>query len=80
MEVNFPKRRLTGIHGEPQTGLRRHVQNLLINLSKANQLSYLCVGNFNEVLNVEEKIGGWGGEDFRNTIQAIRLYDLGYQG
>ena len=46
---------------------------------------WLCLGDFNEVLLVEEQIGGNGREAwqmaaFQETVNECRLSDLGYHG
>ena len=52
------KWRITGFYGNPEVQRRKESWNLLKALSKMPQLSWLCFGDFNEIISVGEKMGG----------------------
>ena len=47
--------RFTGFYGEPETASREHSWNLLRDLSHRHSLPWICLGDFNEILRLEEK-------------------------
>ena len=59
--------------------------DLLRHLTSIDPVPWVCIGDFNEILNLLEK---WGGnkrqrgliEAFQSTLEDCRLLDLGYQG
>ncbi|XVE89269.1 hypothetical protein DITRI_Ditri19aG0189600 [Diplodiscus trichospermus] len=53
--------RFIGVYEEPETGKRKHTWELLRWLGSQNDLPWFCIGNFNEILSVDEK---WGGSQF----------------
>lgn len=58
---------------------------LLDELGHHNQLHWLCVGDFNEILSMEEKEGGPLRNDrqmqgFRNIVDKLGFRDLGFNG
>ena len=58
---------------------------LLRQLSSLSTLPWVCVGDFNEVLDEGEKLGGRDKprsqlESFRSTIDDCGLQDLGFFG
>ena len=78
-------RRLTFVYGEAQTHLRSQTWDLLKGLSFLNDLPWLCMGDFNEVLCPEEHQGAANRSNvqiqaFRDTVDICMLMDLGYQG
>ena len=48
----------TGFYGEPKTQRRIESWNLLRRLERKFQIPWLCVGDFNELLRSEKKLGG----------------------
>ena len=45
------------MYGEAQTNLRHQTWDLLKGLATLNNLPWLCVGDFNEVLRPDEQVG-----------------------
>lgn len=50
--------RCTGVYGHPESAQKRHTWNLLKRLAELSSLPWLCFRDFNEILNLNEKIGG----------------------
>ena len=50
--------RLTGFYGDPETYRRTASWEMLRRLKSMTNLPWLCVGDFNEVLSNDEKLGG----------------------
>ena len=77
--------RLTGFYGHPQRTMRSHSWNLLRHLHASQARPWLVLGDFNEIISLEEK---WGGDDrsfhqmnaFREVLLDCSLQDLGYTG
>ena len=81
---NF-KWRITGFYGHPQAHLRQFSWDLLAYLKGQYQLPWICFGDFNEILSMEEKLGGLlrpqgQMEKFRNVVNYCGFKDLGYVG
>ena len=79
---NF-KWRITGFYGHPQAHLRQFSWDLLAFLKDQYQLPWICFGDFNEILSMEEKSGGLlrpqsQMEKFRNMVNYCGFKDLGY--
>lgn len=77
--------RLTGFYGYPQSGRRRASWELLRTLSNLSPLPWCVVGDFNNLLNMEDKRGrmersSWMLRGFRETVQACGLTDLNLKG
>ena len=47
----------TGFYGEPETANREYSWNLLRDLSHRHNLPWSCIGDFNEIVRLEEKQG-----------------------
>lgn len=67
------KWRITGFYGHPKTHRRYESWGLLTFLHSQFQLSWLCLGDFNEILSINEKAGGVTRpqqqmEEFRNVV------------
>ena len=62
--------RLTGFYGEPDTNIHNEGWNTLCMLSSKPKLPWCCFGDFNELLQVEDKKGG--ASRAHNLIQAFR--------
>ncbi|KAJ7949920.1 Ribonuclease H [Quillaja saponaria] len=79
------KWRGTRIYGWLEDGNKAKTFELLHQLSTANQLPWLFVGDFNAMIANEEKKCGEPPpfhllQSFRDTIQDLNLEDLGYEG
>ena len=79
------KRRLTGIYGFTDPAKKCDTWALLRRLHTSLSLSWLCAGDFNEILWSHEKCGlSPRGEspmkDFRDVFDEAGLKDLGYVG
>ena len=48
--------RCTGIYGHPEAAKKQHTWKLLRRLETLSSLPWLCFGDFNEVLNLNEKL------------------------
>ena len=55
LESGF-KWRITGFYGNPETHRRKESWDLLRSLGQKYQLPWLCFGDFNEIVLVEEKL------------------------
>jgi len=76
---------ITGFYGHPEAHHRKESWNLLKKLNRQYQLPWLCFGNFNEIVLMEEKLGGVRRsqrqmDDFREAIHHYGFKDLGYCG
>ncbi|KAL0004281.1 hypothetical protein SO802_011842 [Lithocarpus litseifolius] len=77
--------RITGFYGYPETHRRYESWRLLAFLHNQFQLPWLCIGDFNEILSINEKQGGITRsqqqmEGFRNIVNFCGFRDLGYRG
>ena len=75
------KWRITSFYGNPETHHRKESWDILRSLSQKYQLPWLCFGDFNEIVSVEEKLGGVQRsqkqmDDFREVIHHCRFKDL----
>ena len=50
--------RFTRFNGHPETIKRKETWTLLEALKHKNQISWLCIGDFNEITSCFEKVGG----------------------
>jgi exonuclease III len=74
-----------GIYGNPETAKRKETWALMRHLATFSPKPWLCMGDFNEIINLSEK---WGAitrangqmEAFRRTLEDCQLCDLGYKG
>lgn len=83
--TNDEKWHLTGFYGEAQRERRYRSWDCLRMLHTRSSLPWLCVGDYNEVLNAEEQFGGVGRterqmEGFRDAVSVCGFTDLGYIG
>ena len=75
----------TGFYGDPETASRENSWNLLRDLSQRLALPWVCMGDFNEILRLEEK-QGWLDlperqmQDFRDALDYCGFKDLGCNG
>jgi len=73
------------VYGHPIRQLRHVLWERLQRITIKRDGPWLMCGDFNEVLNANEKRGGrtrepWSLVDFRNMTQVCRVSDLPYQG
>ena len=77
--------RFTGFCGELETASREHSWNLLRDLSHRHSLPWICLGDFNEILKLEEK-QGWLDrpkrqmQGFWDALDYCGFKDLGFNG
>lgn len=76
---------LTGIYGEPRLEQRENTWRLLRTLHLQEQLPWVCLGDFNEILYNHEKQGGIPRpqrymDAFRDVLNFCNLNDLGFEG
>ncbi|XP_074297397.1 uncharacterized protein LOC141628115 [Silene latifolia] len=76
--------RLTGFYGWPAVSDCHLSWELLRLLSRQSQLSWVCIGNFNEVLLSTEMKGGsrpqWQMNNFRAAVDECGLRDVAWMG
>jgi hypothetical protein len=75
--------RLTGFYGHPNRAHREESWKLLTFLQHLSPLPWLCVGDFNEIIDPLEKVGGAlrsvrQMEQFRLALDACQLCNLGF--
>ncbi|KAK1404914.1 hypothetical protein POM88_004519 [Heracleum sosnowskyi] len=73
--------RLTGLYGEPDRQQRRNTWDLLRTLARDSNLPWCVVGDLNNVLSQQEKVGGapypsWLIEGFNEVVSELGLIDL----
>jgi hypothetical protein len=77
--------RLTGFYGHLEGHRKRESWALLDKLYNMGTLPWLCVGDFNEILSLEERLGEAVGsmrriQDFGDVVNRCRLTDLRFRG
>ena len=77
--------RCIGVYGHPQASQKKHTWTLLRRLTGLFSLLWLCFGDFNEILNLNEKRGRLDRSadainEFRAAIRDCKLFDLGSRG
>lgn len=77
--------RCTRVYGHLESDQKRFTWELLRRLAALYSLSWLCFGDFKEVLNLNEKLGGKNRRvclvnDFREAIRDCDLVDMGSTG
>lgn len=73
--------RLTGFYGYLDRSRRKESWSLLHHLSHSSSLPWRIVGDFNDLLNVEDKLGlvehpQWLFGGFRDAVRDCNLIDL----
>lgn len=73
------------LYGKPKTFKRIKSWNLLQSLNHKFQTPWLCVGDFNELIRSDEKLGGNRRSHtqmqlFKEEVDAYGFMDLGYSG
>ncbi|KAJ1390442.1 Endonuclease/exonuclease/phosphatase superfamily [Sesbania bispinosa] len=76
---------LSGIYGFPENSNKEKTWQLMHTLKPESQTPWLCVGDFIEVLCIEDKVGGnlvdiQSMLAFKNTLVECELVDLGFVG
>jgi hypothetical protein len=76
---------LTGFYGAPETHLREESWTLLQRLNSQSALPWCCLGDFNELVRVEEKQGRLSRSEnqmqrFHDALDDCGFIDLGYSG
>jgi endonuclease/exonuclease/phosphatase family metal-dependent hydrolase len=77
--------KLTGFYGHPEWNKRKESWDLLQHLQSYSPMAWVCIGDFNEIVEQSEK---WGAnprregqmELFRLALEKCNLSDLGYTG
>lgn len=77
--------RFTGIYGDPERASRHYTWDLLRRLNTHLNIPWVCGGDFNEFLHLNEKKGGLDPgnqniEAFRKVLEECKLDDLGFSG
>ena len=77
--------KFTGFYGQPDATKRFEGWNLLKCLARIAPDPWLCIGDFNVVLVMSEKLGGNLRQKslmqaFQHTLEACELTDLGFNG
>lgn len=77
--------RVTGFYGEPDTNLRSQAWSMMQRIGDNNQLPWLMMGDFNELLWQSKKKGGGLRPErlmkaFGDTLDEMNLADLGFIG
>ncbi|KAH7842567.1 hypothetical protein Vadar_006777 [Vaccinium darrowii] len=77
--------RMTFVHAQNTYQERRGLWEDLLGISRSERADWIVGGDFNAILDQEEKIGGhhrqsWEFTDFQNFCQRSSLLDLGYVG
>ncbi|XP_075640297.1 uncharacterized protein LOC142612050 [Castanea sativa] len=77
--------RFTGFYGHPKTNKRLESWRLLEELSTRSSLPWICMGDFNEIMQGREREGGntlpkWQMNNFCEAVNRSNLRDIGYIG
>jgi hypothetical protein len=77
--------RFTGFYGAPETHNREESWNLLQRLNAQFKLPWCCMGDFNELVRIEEKQGRHARSErqmqlFRDVLDECSFMDLGFTG
>lgn len=83
--VGSPIWRWTRFYGSPYSRERERMWNLLCTLGTSQNLPWLVSGDFNEILFVHEKKGGFPRderrmEEFQSVLKDCCSQDIGYSG
>ncbi|GMI96865.1 hypothetical protein HRI_003355800 [Hibiscus trionum] len=75
----------TGFYGAPETNNSQASWDFLRSLNDSPHVPWCVLGDFNEILSLEEKQGGllrsdWQMNNFRNALLDCNLDNLGYRG
>lgn len=84
-ESNGQHWKFTGFYGHPEVGKRCEAWSLLRHLRSFSLIPWLCVGDFNEIMEESEKFGAGTKPRgqmsvFHDTMEVCNLEDLGFWG
>ena len=73
--------KLTSFYGQPDASKRTELWNLLSYLARMDPTPWVCLGDFNEILSLDEKVGGNGHqrgllENFQKTLEECGLSEF----
>ncbi len=76
---------VTDFYGNPETHKRKESWALLKHLGSLGSDPWVCMGDFNEILDHSERMGRgsrptWQIEDFRKAVVCCELHDMGFVG
>ena len=79
------KWKITGFYGRPEAHKRKESWDQLKALNRKFKLPWICFGDFNEILSMNEKMGGVQRsqrqmDEFRDAVNSCGFKDLGYNG
>lgn len=71
-----------GIYGHPEKNRKKHTWTPMKRLTGMSTLTWLCFGDFNEILSLNEKSGGLDRNagaitEFRAVVRDCKLFYLG---
>ena len=74
-----------GFYGAPKVANQEDSWSVLRHLSSQFNLPWVCIGDFNEITKLSEKLGGalrpeFQMQNFRDCLDVCGLKDLGYSG
>lgn len=77
--------RFTRFYGFLETSKHPESQDILSRLQHCNPLPWLCLGDFNEIIRIQEKLGGplrpnSQMQDFCDVLDECGFRDLGFMG
>ena len=80
-----PPWRFFGVYRDPNPSQRNNSWELIKRLCFAYSGPWLCCGDFNEILNALEKLGGMEKsqsriDKFRRVVNLCQLHDMGFEG
>ena len=75
----------TGIYGHPEIDQKQHTWTLMRRLASLSSLPWICYGDFNEILRMNEKTGKnerrvSNVNEFREAVNFFGLRDMGFKG
>jgi exonuclease III len=81
----FSPWKITGFYGHLVANKREEGWSLLWHIATLEPDPWICLGDFNEILNETKKFGGRSQpralmEAFQNTLEVCGLFDLGFKG
>jgi hypothetical protein len=76
---------ISGIYGYPEENYKKKTWGLIKHLASMVSSKWLCLGDFNDILNGEEKLGGAARSQNqfrlgRETLNDCGLIDMGFEG
>ncbi|XP_059436723.1 uncharacterized protein LOC132169761 [Corylus avellana] len=80
-----PLWKFTRFYGHPDLSKRGESWSLLRYIARMEPGPWVCIGDFNEIISLDEKFGGSGRqrslmEAFQRALEDCELSDLGYRG